>query len=269
MVKKLFKHEFDAYIRTIIPMHLVLLGVAIMGRFVQLFENESDAYKIVFGSSIAAYVITAIVCLVLTTFFCIKRFYSNLFSSEGYLSFTLPVTSSQHIMVKSIVAVLAQIASLVMIFLCTCVLTLGDVCVELFKAGGYLTNVFFDVYGIHATFFTIEFIVTLVLSLAASTMIFYACIAIGQRAKKNRVACAIGVYFIYYFIYQVIGTMCIVLVTVFYDAWNIKALMQYLSNNPIVSNHLYFGFMFVLSAVLYTIGFIITKRTMDKKLNLE
>ncbi len=269
MVKKLFKHEIQAYTRPLIPMYLVLLGVALMGRFVQLFESETDAYSILFGSSIGAFVVSAIACLVLTTFFCIKRFYSNLFSSEGYLSFTLPVTSTQHILVKNTVAVLAQLASIIMIILSTCVFTLGDVCVEAFKAGGYLLKVFYEVYNGHATLFIIEAIVTFIFAISASMMIYYACIAIGQRAKKNRVACAIGVYFIYYLIYQAIGTVCIVLVTVFYDAWQIEKLVEYLANNPIVANHLYFGLFFVISAVLYPIGFIITKRTIDKKLNLE
>lgn len=269
MVKKLFKHEIDAYIRTVIPMHLVLLGVAIMSRFLQLFENDSDAYAIVFSSSIVAYVVTAIVCLVLTIFFCIKRFYSNLFTHEGYLSLTLPVTSTQHIMVKNTVAVLAQIASIIMIIICTCALGMGDVCVEVFKAIGYMLNVFYNTFDYHATLFIIEAIVTLVLGIAGSMMIYYACIALGQRAKKNRVACAIGVYFIYYLIYQAIGTVFIILFTVFYDAWNIEKLVQYLSNHPTVSIHLYFGLFFVISAILYTIGFIITKRTMDRKLNLE
>lgn len=190
MVKKLFKHEIQAFTRPLIPMYLVMLGVALMGRFVQLFENDSDAYAILFGSSIGVFVISAVVCLVLTVFFCIKRFYSNLFSSEGYLTLTLPVTSTHHILVKNTVAVLAQLTSIVMILLSVCVLTLGDVCIEIFKAGGYLMNVFFDAYNGHAPLLIIEAIVTILFASSASMMIYYACIAIGQRAKKNRIACS-------------------------------------------------------------------------------
>lgn len=269
MVKKLFKHEIDAYTRTMIPMYLVLLGIALMSRFVQLFENESDAYAIVFHSSIVAFVVGCVTCLILTIFFGIKRFYSNLFSHEGYLSLTLPVTNTQHIIVKNAVAVLSQLMSLVMILVCICAITMGDVCVELFKASVYLVKMLYEVYDFHATLYIIEFAVTLVLGLSGSMMIYYACIAIGQRAKKNRVAAAIGVYFIYYFIYQAIGTVFIVLFTVFYDAWNIEELVEYLTNHPIIETHLFFGLIFVISVILFTVGSIITKRTMDKKLNLE
>ncbi len=269
MVKKLFKHEIQAYTRPLIPMYLVLLGVALMGRFVQLFENDSDIYAILFNSSIGAFIISCVVCLVLTIFFCIRRFYTNLFSYEGYLSFTLPVTSTQHIMVKNTVAVLAQITSLLMIIISTCVITLGDVCIELFKVGGYLMKMFYQTYNGHATLFIIEFIVSLILVISGSMMIYYACIAIGQRAKKNRVACAIGAYFVYYLIYQAIGTVFIILFTVFYDAWQIEKIAEYLANNPIVANHLFFALLFVISSVLYVVGYTITKRTIDRKLNLE
>ena len=269
MVKKLFKHELDAYTRTVVPMYLVLLGVALIGRFVQFFESESDAYMILFGSSTVAFVISAVACVVLTTFFCIKRFYSNLFSYEGYLSLTLPVTSTQHILVKNTVAVLAEIATLLMIFVSTCVFTLGDVCVELFKASGYLTKVFYQTFGGQSTLIIIEAIVAVLLAVAGSMMVFYACIAIGQRAKKNRVGAAIGVYFIYYLIYQAIGTFFIILFTVFYDAWNLEQFVQYLTNHPDAAMHLYLGIFIFIGLVLYIVGFIVTKRTMDRKLNLE
>ena len=45
------------------------------------------------------------------------RFYKNLFTKEGYLTFTLPVTSTQHILVKSTTAVLVQIVSIIAIML--------------------------------------------------------------------------------------------------------------------------------------------------------
>lgn len=269
MVKKLFKHEIQAYVRTIIPMHLVLLGIALMGRFVQIFENDSDAYLIVFYSSVIAFIIGAVVCLLLTTFFGIKRFYSNLFSHEGYLSFTLPVTSTQHIMVKNIVATLFQVLSVIMILICTCAITMGDVCIELFKAGGYLIKVLHEVFGFHATLFILEGIINFIFAISSGMMIYYACIAIGQRAKKNRVAAAIGVYFIYYLICQVIGTIFVVVVTVFYEPWNIEQFLMYLADDPIFTNHLTFVVGIVISAILFVVGFVITKCTIDRKLNLE
>lgn len=43
--------------------------------------------------------------LVVTAVILIQRFYKNLLGSEGYLMFTLPVTVSQHLFSKTIIAV--------------------------------------------------------------------------------------------------------------------------------------------------------------------
>ena len=58
MVKKLYKYEFLALLRTLLPVYVALFGVALLSRFLQIFENKSVAYAIVFGSSCFAYTYT-------------------------------------------------------------------------------------------------------------------------------------------------------------------------------------------------------------------
>ena len=113
MVKKLFKHEMHAVWRLMIPIWCVLCGVSILGRFIQLFEQESVAYNIINGSAIFFYVVSLGACVVCPFVFAVTRFHRNLFSGEGYLSFTLPVTNHQHILVKLAVAVITQVVTLV------------------------------------------------------------------------------------------------------------------------------------------------------------
>ena len=268
MVKKLFKHEIYAYLRTILPMHLILIGVGLLGRIVQFFENDSTTYSIIFWSSVVAFCVGAVVCVLLTLIFGIRRFYTNLFTGEGYLSFTLPVTETQHIWVKNTVAVLGQVASLLMIIVATCVITFGDVCVELFKAGGYLLKMAHEECGFHIFLYAVELIVVLYLALSVSFMLYYACIAIGQRAKKNRVAAAIGVYFIYYFITQVIGTVAIIIFdNIDYEI--IQRIVEWIEKNPCEFIHIVAGTIIILLAILGTVYYAITKHIVSKKLNLE
>ncbi len=268
MVKKLFKHEIYAYLRTIIPMHLILLGVGLLGRIVQFFENDSTTYDIIFWSSVVAFCVGAVVCLLLTFIFGIRRFYQNLFTGEGYLSFTLPVTETQHIWVKNTVAVLSQIASVLMIIVASCVITFGEVCVEAFKAGGYMLKIAHEECGFHIFLYAVELIVLLYLAFSVSFMLYYACIAIGQRAKKNRVAAAIGVYFIYYFITQVLGTIAIIIFdNIDYEV--IQKVVEWIEKNPFEFIHIAAGIAFVLLSVFGTICYAITKHSVSKKLNLE
>ncbi|MBQ8538950.1 MAG: hypothetical protein IJ433_04800 [Ruminococcus sp.] len=269
MVKKLFKHEFYAYLRTMLPMHIILLGIALLGRFVQLFENDSTAYSIVFVSSVIVFIVGAIVCTVLTLVFGIRRFHTNLFSCEGYLSFTLPVTPTQHIWVKNIVAVIAQLVSLVTIALATCVITLGDVCNEIFKAFFYITKSMYAEIGFNTTLFTLEFIVFVVLAIATSYMLFYACIALGQRAKKNRIGAAIGVFFIYYFVMQILSTIGIIILAVFEQQLRLPELFSYLEKHPVTAVHLVFGVSAVVYVIGFTIFYLVTRSSIKNKLNLE
>ena len=269
MVKKLFKHEIKAYARVIVPMHLLLIGIALMCRFVQLFEAETDAYMIVFNSSVVALCIGAIVCSILTIVFGVRRFYQNMFSSEGYLTLTLPVTTNQHLFVKTAVAALSQIASLVMILIAGCCASLGDVCIEVIKVVVYYIKHLFAQCGVHAGLFIGEFILTIIFSLVSSYMVFYACIALGQRAKKNRIGVSVGVFFIYYMMVQAISTMFTIVITVFYEQLHLEQLIEYLLKHQIFAYHMLFITDFILSAIIITIGYSITKRTIDRKLNLE
>lgn len=270
MVNKLIKHETRFYLRTLLPMYAVLLGVAVLGRFVQLFDNDTTAYNIIFTSSIVAFVVACVVCFLLTLIFGIKRFYSNLFSCEGYLTFTLPVTSSQHLFVKVLTATLSMISSLIMIIISVCFITFGEVCIELFKAAGYLVKQLYIYSGaLHATAFIAELIVSVILAFAMSYLLFYACISIGQTAKKNRIAAAVGVYFGYYLIEQVLGTVIIVLVNEYYEQWHLDKLMEYLSKHDILATHLFFGVIIILSGLLGLLFYAISKKVITKKLNLE
>ena len=269
MVKNLFKHEIYAYLRVILPMHMILLGVAIIGRFIQLFDNNSTAYNIVFWSSGVAFCIGVVACIMLTLVFGIRRFYTNLFSNEGYLSFTLPVTTPQHIWVKNIVAIISQFSSLIMVLISCCVISLGDVCVEVFKAAGYLIKEFYQEFNYHTILYIIELVLALIISASAVYMLFYACIALGQRAKKNRVAAAVGIFFIYYLIMQVLATIFIIVVSVFYEQLRIDELLQYLFDHPILTNHLGNGVVIVINSIGLIIFYAITKSTIKNKLNLE
>ena len=137
MVRKLIKYDFTSYMRLLLPVQLILLGIAALNRFVQLFEDGSTVYNIVFYSSIVLYVISIIVALVLTMVVGIVRFYQGMYSGEGYLSHTLPVTPTQHILSKLIVTILYYLGTFLAIFLSFMIVTLGEMNIELFKSAGF------------------------------------------------------------------------------------------------------------------------------------
>ena len=81
MVKKLLKYEFISYLRTLVPMYIILFAIGALNRFVQLFENDHFSYDIVFNSSLTAFIVSIIVCIVMTVVMGIVRFYKNLYTT--------------------------------------------------------------------------------------------------------------------------------------------------------------------------------------------
>ncbi len=269
MVRKLMKYECIAYARSILPMNAILLGVAILLRLVQLFENRSNAYNIVFGSSIVVYVLGILVCGVMTVALIVRRFYKNLYTAEGYLSFTLPVNHHQHIAAKLLSALIASLTTAVAIGLSVCLATFGDVCWELFKAAAYLAGKFFRLYGGHGVAYCFEFAAMCLITVAALYLLFYACITVGQLANKGRVALAFGTFFGYYVVTQMFNTVLLVLGISFYDVLHIEQLMEWLAEHPFTAIHLLLCGIALLQLVLGVIYYLITHAIMKHKLNLE
>ena len=137
MVKQLFKYELSYYIRRL-PLYFIIVGfTAVMARFVQIFESDVMAYNILLTSSVSIFGIAVLVCAIMTVFSAVTRFYKNLFSPEGYLTLTLPVTTGQHLFVKLTCAMLSILLTAIVALAGVYVITAGDFLVEVLKAVKY------------------------------------------------------------------------------------------------------------------------------------
>ena len=265
MVKKLIKHEFTAFTRTMLPMELILLGVALLNRIIHLFESHDTSYAIIEWSSNASYCMSLMVCGVMTVAVAISRFYKNLFTSEGYLSFTLPVTPAQHIFAKLLVACTYTVITMVTVFISICIISMGDYLVELFKAAGYLIEEMFAHNTVHRIFFAIEVLIMCVAVGVSEILKFYACISLGQRAKKNRILAAFGIYFGYYFVCQIFGTVLLIGMTSF--EW--EGVVKFAVNNPNGIIHIVLLLIVAFYCVMSALYFAVSRYIMQKRLNLE
>lgn len=272
MVKKLFKHEMLSYLRLWLPTQAVLFAIAIFMRIILFFENDGVIFGITFGSSVFLYAVAIIAAIGITEVFAIVRFYKNLFTHEGYLTFTLPVSPMAHIFVKVGTAVLFSVLTFVAILVSAMIVTSGELLIEIFKAIGYIVKqVFTHADGLHLVLYLLEMIVLFLVSLAGSLLFYYTCIAIGQMAKKNRVLAAFGVYFGFYVLSQIISTVFTIGLAIFPDAFD--ALMQnigiFAESHPYAFVHLLFISMTLISAAFSALYFFITHLIIRKKLNLE
>ncbi len=276
MVGKLLKYDLRAYFRVLSPMYLVLLSVALVTRIVQFFEpardslgNRLDVYEIIFVSFCILLTIVCIAVLVISVAQIILVFYRNLFSREGYLSFTLPVSTNAHLWAKLIGSVIVSVASTLMILVAVAIATMGEMLVELVKAGNYLLfkEILANVSTGHIVALGIEAFLLLLLASLASTLFEYLCIAIGQQAKKNRVLAAFGVFFFFFVILQILATVFVISISIDYE-W-FERFIEWFTLKKINGAHLALWLCIGVSAIIGAVEYFFCHRRITPRLNLE
>lgn len=109
MLGKLLKYEIKAMGRIMLPLYAVMIFTSCLFAFNTRLNMSGiakvvvDRFAIVTGFLFAAAVLTVGVVMVIIV---IQRFYKNLLGTEGYLMFTLPTRTHEHILSKAISAFL-------------------------------------------------------------------------------------------------------------------------------------------------------------------
>ncbi len=165
---------------------------------------------------ITFYVAIIGVSLGITIYFAV-RYYKNMFTDEGYLTNTLPVSSHQLLLSKvitmfswDIISILA-IAASVAIFMGMIILafmepgdgkTIVDGFWELFDMGIWDSPYMQEFGG-----FCVSLIVMFFASAFSNTMTIVASVTIGQMVRRHRILGAFGAYFAIGTVMQIISTV--------------------------------------------------------------
>ena len=270
MVKKLLKYEFSFYYKRMLPLYLIVLGTAFLNRITQFFEAETSAYQVIFVSSVVLLSVASMAAIIGMMVISVSRFYKNMFTNEGYLTLSLPVTSEQHLASKLTAAVIWSIITGICVVTGIAVATAGDVFAELMKAGFYIVRriIWPEVHG-NFIAYAVEFILAVLAADIKIILLFYACLSIGQRAKKNRVGLSVGCFFIYYFACQILGTICVILVTLLTESQLMVKFLEFVEKNATLCVHLGLCFVIIWNLIFAAVYFLISNHILKKKLNLE
>ncbi len=269
MVKKLFKYEFIYYFRTLWYFLPVVPVFGIMVRIFRLFDPDSPFTELAVGGSGMLCYIGSMAVLITTGILGIIRFYTNMYSAEGYLSFTLPVTATQHILVKLVTLAVFEILALLSVLIGVCIAISGDLLLEILYGIGVIGGIMSLIPTPHLVLYILEAILLTLIVAVSSPLLYYACISIGQTAKKNRILLAVIVYFVYYMITQVITTVVMLIVTVFGAFGIMEGVVIWVARHPFTFAHIVLILSALISAALGLVYFLVTKYMMTKKLNLE
>lgn len=273
MVRKLIRYDFQSYFRLLFPVQLIILGVALLNRIIQFFEPPTgapdiaaSAYQAGFVATLVLYIVSIIVCFVMTVIVGIIRFYQGMYTNEGYLMHTLPVTPTQHIIAKLLTSVIFFLGSALAAFLSFMIITAGQVNIEVFKAFFYLMNRYIQSSGFDGVLYIFEILLLLCVSLFHIFIKFYFCLSVGQLAKRKKVLLAFGVFFGIYAAKQIIGTVLIVTMTLSRNL--ISLISNWLSAYGPLAMHIMIWISIVIYSAAALVYFFITRYIMSKKLNL-
>lgn len=266
MLGKLIKNEYKATARLILPLYLLLLIITGLNKLV--FVIDEDPVSIIAQSGVfiafaailmITYVLSLFAVGAMTIIFIIKRFYDSMLKDEGYLSFTLPVTTGQHLASKIIVSYSWLVATI------AAILTSVNILLGAYGMRGFWSELWRDLSevikdGNQLTFCIV--VVLIILSLYNMIIIPYVCFSVGQRFNGHKVLGAFVTYIVIYMINQIIG----VIVMVALVSGNID-MLETMGDAQVFSWAMKYEFLLILAES--TIFTIVTHHMLDKKLNLD
>ncbi len=259
MLGRLLKYELKAMGRILLPLYGVLIALSVIWG-IGSGGGHTDEPGVVNVTLLVTTIILAIGVIVATLIMIITRFRSNLLGDEGYLWFTLPVSTGTHICAKTISATCwGMLSGLVMLITILVVFTFTsppwDSMRELFAA---IREVVDNNY-IHLL---LETILLTVLGMAEAALEIFAAISVGHLAPRMKGLCAFGAYVGFNIIEGIVaGIANTAGVKVDYN-------VTYVNDNLSITEQNFPLALFALLA-LCAIYFTITWVVLDKKLNLE
>lgn len=270
MLGKLLKHDFKALFRNYSLLFAVLLLVTLLYK-VCLLLPKNIVFNFTNGLMGALYVIVILGCLFGAAVINIVRFYKNLVTDEGYLTFTLPVSSKKIIASKLISSLVMDVLMAVAVLVSTFLLR-NDLAVidDLYRSFEKTLQQIFIMKEYHK-FFNV-FVLCMGIIFIYTQMAEFTAVAIGQTNRTHKIAAGVGAYALIYFV-----TQCVMGVTVFlwsnkFNLYNVEVDITALSLTETEILNAVSRLMSMICIVEVVLGvacFFLTDYLFAKKLNLE
>lgn len=205
MLKKLIKHELAATRRFFLPAYGVFVLLLLLERLsllaIPVLEESDGVLGIIAGTTMGLIttvtVIGLIILMIAPMIYGIIRFYRNMLGDEGYLTFTLPVTTGQLIDSKLLVTVIWETLTgiVVSVFGGIFLATLDPkTTAEVFEFIGNALSTAWDYVGIWVIVVAVVSLMAVFGQIFTQIMTFYTCMSIGQCAGKHKLLASAGCY---------------------------------------------------------------------------
>ena len=271
MIGKLIKYEFKHTSKTMFTTWIVLAAATLMGSLA-LYRldqgNHSDTtFSVVMNVIMLVLYIIALIGIFYVDFiYLCYHYYKTMYSSQGYLTHTLPLSPAAAFSVKIFAFFIWMLASSVLLVISVLVLLNVGSGGEFFSTiSTFMWDEFIqsvnELFGISAPFLIFIFIADTFLGILWRILWVTTSMAIGQLFQSGRTGFSILAGFCIYMVNQVVNTILLAAsgynLTAFLDGMPENLIRQILGGSMIISA--------VMLIALYGICVYINK----KKLNLE
>jgi len=189
MLGKVLKYDFKNIGKILIPLYIITLGMCGLTRVLLILGEQFRIFEVLSFLTNIGGLVLLVGTVAFTFIIVVKRFYSNLFKEEGYLTNVLPVNINTHILSKVISSLVFNILSVIVVIVSFFIMYYS---LELTEGMSAFINVFKEII-IYGSIFAI-------LALQTYEMLVCTAYSIGQRKAKNKIlysiVSGIGLYFV-------------------------------------------------------------------------
>lgn len=281
MLKKLMKHEWKSVWKLPAFLNLVLAGITVMAMISfhsKIWETDNVVLNLLLGCTFLLYMLFLCLSCFVTILYLAVRFYRNLFTDEGYLMHTLPVTGRQLVVSKLLVSTAWYLITIVVLILAGAGLVFGLLTAvnpdftlpELLRS--FVQDVIPEIEAALGAPFSVLFtygVINTIISCLYANLFIYVCIALGQQFTKHKIAGAVVNYIAIASVLSIINTL--VRELLLKSVYPKGAAFTFASSNVFITSYakgwswFLIGERLLLAAVFYFIAeYLITK-----KLNLD
>lgn len=260
MLKKLMKYDFKTLSNALLPIYLISLILSVIARITSELTEKIAILRIPSNFILTLSVLTSIGIVFATFIVGIMKFYNSMVKDEGYLTHTLPVKKSNLILSKLITMSLFQIVSLLISFV-TLYISLKLNETEIFKM---VKDLITEIVR-YNNWIVLLMILSFIFGYINNILLMYTSISLGQKHNSNKLVYSVIYGIVIYNISQIISV--IFLVPLMFNDYIMTELEKQIPESSVLNLVLLISiFITIVMSVIY---FIITKKMLEKKLNLE
>ncbi len=275
MLGKLIRHEFKDTAKLMLLIYALFAVITLFGSIVLAANADtywlSTASEVLLVVTMIFYGLSIFALFIVTYVYICVHFYKTMFSSQGYLTHTLPIKTTTIFHVKLGVSLVWLICSMALLILSLFLLAIAGTQGTIFHVDpavwtDMVTDFEADTGFSFRTFFGI-LPVSILLSCLVFILMVYTSSCIGQLFSKNKVAASVIAGVILYFVEQIVSSVLMVIsnanfwLTGIFDDTSTTMPPEFLNNTLTVS--------VVWSLCFCVVYYIVCRVILQKHLNLE